>query len=91
MRLALPDYWTLPFLPTAGHLKGHIAYGMTDDGWQHDFTGKKSKYADNVLYHSKAGYLVGNENFFCPFSFELGLEMASTFGGTSYLPDGNGA
>lgn len=92
VRLALPDYWTLPFANGWLHLKGHIAYGMmTDDGWQHDFTGKKSKYADNVLYHSKAGYLkFGNESFFCPFSFELGLEMASTFGGTSYLPDGNG-
>ncbi len=92
VRLALQDYWTLPFANGWLHLKGHIAYGiMTDDGWQHDFTGKKSKYADNVLYHSKAGYLkFGNENFFCPFSFEVGLEMASTFGGTAYLPDGNG-
>ena len=92
VRIALPEYWTLPFANGWLHLKGHIAYGMmTDDGWQHDFTGRKSKYADNVLYHSKAGYLkVGNENFFCPFSLELGLEMAATFGGTAYVPDGQG-
>lgn len=92
VRLALPDYWTLPFGSGWIHLKGHIAYGrMTDDSWQHDFTGKRSKYADDVLYHSKAGYLkIGNEDRFCPFSIELGLEMASTFGGTSYLPDGQG-
>lgn len=92
VRLALPDYWTLPFGKGWIHLKGHIAYGrMTDDGWQHDFTGKQSKYADDVLYHSKAGYLkIGNEDKFCPFSLELGLEMASTFGGTSYIPDGQG-
>lgn len=92
VRLALPEYWTLPFANGWLHLKGHIAYGMmTDDGWQHDFTGRKSKYADNVLYHSKAGYFkVGNENFFCPFSLELGLEMAATFGGTAYVSDGQG-
>lgn len=92
VRLALPDYWTLPFGNGWIHLKGHIAYGrMTDDSWQHDFTGKHSKYADDVLYHSKAGYLkIGNEDKFCPFSLELGLEMASTFGGTSYIPDGQG-
>lgn len=92
VRLALPDYWTLPFGNGWIHLKGHIAYGrMTDDSWQHDFTGKRSKYADDVLYHSKAGYLkIGNEDKFCPFSLELGLEMASTFGGTSYIPDGQG-
>ena len=92
VRLALPEYWTLPFAKGWLHLKGHIAYGrMTDDNWQHDFTSKQNKYADDVLYHSKAGYLkIGNENVFCPFSLELGLEMASTFGGTAYVPDGNG-
>lgn len=92
VRIALPDYWTLPFGNGWIHLKGHIAYGrMTDDSWQHDFTGKQSKYADDVLYHSKAGYLkIGNEDRFCPFSLEIGLEMASTFGGTSYVPDGQG-
>jgi len=86
VRLALPHYWTLPFANGWLHMKGHVAYGlMTDDGWQHEFTGRKSKYADNVLYHSKAGYIkIGNEDVFCPFSLELGLEMASTFAGTGY-------
>lgn len=92
VRIALPEYWTLPFANGWLHLKGHIAYGMmTDDNWQHDFTGRKTKYADNVLFHSKAGYLkIGNDALFCPFSIELGLEMAATFGGTAYVPDGNG-
>lgn len=86
VRIALPEYWTVPFTRGWLHLKGHIAYGkMTDDNWQHDFTGRKSKYADNVLYHSKAGYLkIGNEDVFCPWSLELGLEMAAEFGGTAY-------
>ncbi len=87
VRIALPEYWTLPFANGWLHLKGHIAYGMmTDDNWQHDFTQRQQKYADNVFYHSKAGYLkLGNEDVFCPWSLELGLEMATTFGGTSYI------
>ena len=92
VRLALGDYWTLPFANGWLHLKGHIAYGrMTDQNWQHDFTHMQSKYSDKVLYHSKAGYLkIGNEDVFCPWSLEMGLEMVSLFGGTSYLPDGHG-
>ncbi|PIK21005.1 hypothetical protein CTI18_06555 [Prevotella intermedia] len=92
VRLALPDYWTLPFANGWLHLKGHIAYGkMTDDNWQHDFTKKQNKYADNVLYHSKAGYLkLGNEEVFCPWSLEVGLEMVSTFGGTAYRTTADG-
>ena len=58
VRLALPDYWMLPFGNRWLHIKGHIAYGrMTDDNWQHDFTQRQSKYVDQVLYHSKAGFL----------------------------------
>ena len=91
-RLSLPDYWTLPFGHGWLHLKGHIAYGrMTDDNWQHEFTRQQSKYADKVLYHSKAGYLkIGNEERFFPLSLELGLEMAAQFGGTSYVRDADG-
>ena len=86
VRIALPEYWTIPVLNGWLQLKGHIAYGMmTDDSWQHTFTQKQSKYADHVLYHSKAGFLrIGNENYFCPWSVELGLEMAAQFGGKPY-------
>lgn len=87
VRLALPEYWTIPVLNGWLQMKGHIAFGkMTDDNWQHDFTQCKSKYADDVLYHSKAGYLrIGNEGYFCPWSIELGLEMAAQFGGVPYV------
>nr|WP_315326833.1 capsule assembly Wzi family protein [Prevotella pallens] len=92
VRIALTDYWTLPFANGWLHLKGHIAYGkMTDDNWQHNFTNRQKKYADNVLYHSKAGYLkLGNDEVFCPWSLEVGLEMASLFGGTAYRPIAGG-
>lgn len=64
---------------------------MTDDAWQHDFTNRQSKYADHVLYHSKAGYLkIGNEYSTFPLSVELGLEMATLFGGTPYRQAADG-
>lgn len=90
VRLALPEYWTIPALGRWLHLKGHIAYGMmTDQRWQQDFTRGQGKYANRVLYHSKAGYLkVGSEERFCPWSLELGLEMATEFGGDLYGPVG---
>ena len=89
VRLALHDYWAIPGTKGWLKLKGHIAYGkMTDDNWQHDFTGKQTNYADDVLFHSKAGYLkIGNEERYFPWSLELGLEMACTFGGTGYIYD----
>lgn len=92
VRLALPDYWVPPFFNGWLRLKGHIAYGMmTDDSWQHEVTSRQSKYADDVLYHSKAGYIkIGNEERFMPWSLELGLEMASTFGGTAYQRQSDG-
>lgn len=92
VRLALPEYWVLPFANDWIRLKGHIAFGKkTDDNWQHEFTSKQSKYADDVLYHSKAGYLmIGNPDRFFPLSFELGLEMACTFGGTTWQRNSDG-
>ena len=92
VRISLPEYWVIPYTNGWLRLKGHIAYGkMTDDNWQHTFTNQVHNYADDVLYHSKAGYLkIGNEDRFFPWSLELGLEMAATFGGTAYQRQGDG-
>lgn len=92
VRLALPDYWTIPLTRGWLHLKGHIAYGkFTDDNWQHDFTSRQQRYTDGVLYHSKSGFLkLGNEDIFFPLSIEAGLEMATQFGGTRYIPKADG-
>ena len=83
VRLALPEYWTIPGTNNWLALKGHIAYGKTtDDGWQKDFVAPQNRYTEGTLYHSKAGYLkIGPGNF----TAELGLEMACQFGGTSHL------
>jgi len=83
VRLALPDYWTIPALGYLVSLKGHIAYGMLTDGrWQHSFVGDNGKWADKTLYHSKAGYLrIGDPDRY-PLYFEAGIETACLFGGT---------
>ena len=92
VRLALPDYWSIPFTRGWLSLKGHIAYGKTtDDKWQKEFTGQHHKYTEGSLYHSKAGYLkIGNPEEVL-FSVELGAEFATQFGGKSYrfLSDGS--
>ena len=86
VRLAVPEYYALPFTNGWVSIKGHIAYGKTtDDRWQKDFTHQQSKYTEGTLYHSKAGYIkIGNDYRFQPVSLELGLEMASLFGGTTF-------
>ena len=83
VRIALPDYWSIPGTRNWLALKGHIAYGMTtDDRWQKDFKAPNTRYTENTLYHSKAGYLrIGPKNI----TYELGLEMASQFGGKSHM------
>ena len=93
VRLSLSDYWVPRFTKGWVGIKGHVAYGMyTDKNWQQEFTGLgEHRYVDNILYHSKAGYLrIGNEEEF-PATFEFGLEMAAQFGGTAYFKDHMGA
>ena len=91
VRLALPDYWTIPGTKDWLAVKGHIAYGKTtDDGWQKDFVNPDARYTEGTLYHSKAGYLkIGKEEK--KLSVEMGIEMACVFGGTAYMKgdDGN--
>lgn len=89
VRLALGEYWAIPITNGWVSLKGHISYGMATDGnWQQDFTGGNSIYAKKTLVHTKAGYIkIGNDYNFCPWSIELGLEMATQFGGKAHVLD----
>lgn len=81
VRLALPEYWTVPLTGGWVGLKAHIAYGMfTDADWQDDFSSGRL-YNSRVLYHSKAGYLRIARPGQHPLSVEMGLEMAAQFGG----------
>ena len=84
VRIALPDYWTVPLTKGWVGLKGHVSYGlMTDDSWQRDFTNAFEKRTEHAKIHTKAGYLrFGKEDK--PLSVEVGLEMACQYGGTTY-------
>ena len=84
VRIAYPDYVDVPLTRHWLQFKGHLAYGwFTDDGWQKDFTDCKSRYTENVLFHSKAGFLKLAKPG-SPFSVEVGMEMACQFGGEAY-------
>ena len=83
VRLALRDYWKI--LHGWVGLKGHLSYGwLTDGAFQESFAAPGELYARSVLYHEKSAFLrVGKRESF-PLTFEIGLEMATQFGGTAY-------
>ncbi len=84
LRVGIFDY--ADFWGTKGWLgvKLYGAFGMyTDNRWIKSWAGNNS-YTLNTLYHSKAiAFRVGNTRIF-PLEFELGLEMATQFGGDRY-------
>lgn len=66
-------------------VKGYIAFGkFTDNRWIEYWAAPDSKYALNTLYHSKALFIKGGDARKFPLEFEMGLEMATEFGGESY-------
>lgn len=66
-------------------IKGYIAYGkFTDNRWIKSWVNPNSSYALGTLYHSKAIFFRGGNAKKFPLEFELGLEMATEFGGTLY-------
>ena len=85
VRFDLPHYWNIPGCKGWFGIKGHIAYGrFTDGAWQENFVAEGKMRTDNVLYHSKAGFMrFGNEKVF-PLTAEIGLHMVTQFGGTTY-------
>lgn len=88
LRISIDEYTPLHFLKDKIAVKGHIEYGKTtDSNWQHDFTQYQSSWTDNMLFHSKSGFVkFGNARF----DVDAGLEMACQFGGEPYnVRDGN--
>ncbi len=85
VRLELPEYWNIPGCKGWFGIKGHIAYGMFTDGkWQEKFVAPENLHTARALYHMKAGFMrFGNEEKF-PLTAEIGLCMATQFGGTIY-------
>ena len=87
VRLSLPDYWPIPGSHGWLAIRGHFSFGwLTDSRFQKDWSQGWMHYAQDVRYHSKAGYVrIGPADEAHPFSVELGLEMACEFGGTLHL------
>ncbi len=85
IRLELPDFWHIPRTGKWLAIKGHVAYGMfTDNKWQEANAGAGGHYTNNVLYHSKAGFLrIGNLDKF-PITLTGGFEMSDQFGGKAW-------
>lgn len=85
VRIEVPEY--RDFFGTNGlfTLRGHIAYGFFTDGkWQRDWVADGTRYAENVLYHSKSLFWkVGDESRF-PLTYEGGVQFVSQFGGKMY-------
>lgn len=85
VRVGLPEYWDIPGLGGWFAMRAHIAYGWFTDGrWQGKHFADSSVHTTGVCYHSKSGHVrFGNEKRF-PLTVEMGLRMATQFGGTCY-------
>ncbi|MDE5806549.1 MAG: capsule assembly Wzi family protein, partial [Muribaculaceae bacterium] len=88
VRIGIFDY--ADFWGTKGWLgvKLYGAFGMfTDNRWIKSWIAPDATYTLNTLYHSKAlSFRVGNVREF-PLEFEVGMEMATQFGGDRYKGD----
>lgn len=63
----------------------HGSYGMKTDGhWQQEWATKGSRYTRHTLYHEKALHWQFGRSDIFPLTYEIGLNMAAEFGGTSY-------
>ncbi len=79
------DWFTIPGTKGWWQWKLNGSYGyMTDGSWQESWSGNGCKYAKNTLYHEKAVYWKFGRTDILPFTYEIGLRMASEFGGSSY-------
>ena len=79
------DYFSIPGMNHWWKMRFRGSYGMTTDGnWQKEFSHPKSRYTSNTLYHEKAMYWKFGKEEVLPLTFEIGLQMATQFGGTTY-------
>ena len=79
------DWFAIPGTNGWWQWKFHGSYGFLTDGhWQEQWAAPDTRYTRHTLYHEKALYWkIGRTDLF-PLSYEIGLRMASQFGGTSY-------
>ena len=79
------DWFSIPGTKGWWQWKLNGSYGlMTDGAWQESWATPMSRYAKNTLYHEKAVYWKFGRTDVLPVTYEIGLRMASQFGGTCY-------
>lgn len=91
IRIEIPEFIDIPGTNSWLKIRAHIAYGMfTDSYYQEEFTSKnpKTHYAHNILYHSKAAFIMIGKPERFPLTFDGGLEMHTQFGGDIYTHGG---
>lgn len=83
------DYFSIPLTDHWWKWRFRGGFGVTTDGaWQRRWTAPSARYSSNILYHEKALYWkFGREEVF-PLTFEIGIQMQTQFGGTSYNASG---
>ncbi len=79
------DWFSFPGTQGWWQWKLNGSYGiMTDGSWQEGWAQAGTRYVTNTLYHEKALYWKFGRPDIFPLTYEIGLRMATEFGGTSY-------
>lgn len=89
-QLRIGTYDFAPFWGTKGwfSVKAYLAYGMfTDSRWQKHWVSDQN-YASGVLFCSRGLWLRGGNMEKFPLTFDVGIEMATQFGGKIHSSEG---
>lgn len=85
------DWFAIPGTRGWWQWKLYGSYGMMTDGlWQQEWNDGSWRYSRHVLYHEKALYWRFGRTDVLPLTYELGLQMATQFGGSTYGVQGRG-
>lgn len=88
------DWFAIPGTRGWWQWKLYGSFGFTTDGrWQKswvDTDAYNARYTGNILHHEKALYWRFGRTDVFPLTYEIGLQMATQFGGTCYNVRGRG-
>ena len=79
------DWFTFPGTKGWWKWKLYGSYGLTTDGlWQQRWAAPQTRYTRHTLYHEKGLFWRFGRSEVFPLTYEIGLRMATQFGGTTY-------
>lgn len=88
VRAGIMEFQPLRFVNDWIGIKGYLSYGkFTDSRWQERWAAPGSRYCKGTLLCSRSIWLKGGDEYRFPLVFNIGLDMATQFGGTIYNPD----